>query len=87
MLGSTYVAEFHNVEDEPIFPHGPISLTVDDNVKLSAQQYREQLYSEISMRRKKARNQRNIPNIQSSMVPQEGVLTSNDTAIAVNSQQ
>jgi hypothetical protein len=43
-LRHVFVAEFHNEEDEPIYPDGVITLPIDDNVKLTAPQYRERLY-------------------------------------------
>ena len=55
LLKHIYVAEFHNEEEEPIYPYGALHLPIDDNVKLSAQQYRERLYQEISNRRKETR--------------------------------
>ncbi|CAN0534378.1 unnamed protein product [Ectocarpus sp. 12 AP-2014] len=59
-LKHPYVAEFHNPDDEPDYPHGAIQITidkgvVDDNTKLSAADYREMLYKDINSRRKEAR--------------------------------
>eukprot|EP00752_Nemacystus_decipiens_P003341 g3091.t1 len=59
-LKHPYVAEFHNPDDEPDYPHGAIQITidkgvVDDNTKLSAADYREMLYRDINNRRKEAR--------------------------------
>jgi len=54
-LRHIYVAEFHNEEEESIYPHGPLRLAIDDNTKLTAQQYRERLYQEITNRRKESR--------------------------------
>jgi len=31
-----FVSEFHNEEEEPIYPHGPLRLPIDDNIKVSA---------------------------------------------------
>eukprot|EP00591_Stephanopyxis_turris_P015880 CAMPEP_0195542346 /NCGR_PEP_ID=MMETSP0794_2-20130614/51560_1 /TAXON_ID=515487 /ORGANISM="Stephanopyxis turris, Strain CCMP 815" /LENGTH=152 /DNA_ID=CAMNT_0040676477 /DNA_START=365 /DNA_END=820 /DNA_ORIENTATION=+ len=50
-----YIAEFHNPDNEPTHPHGPIQIDIDDNTKLSADDYRERLYREIQQRRKEAR--------------------------------
>eukprot|EP01035_Chromulina_nebulosa_P019776 gene19776-25714_t len=55
LLKHIFTSEFHNEEEEPIYPNGPIVLMVDDNIKLTAQQYRDQLYQEISNRRRDAR--------------------------------
>jgi mitogen-activated protein kinase 15 len=55
LLQHVYVAEFHNEEEEPIYPHGPLRLPIDDNVKLTAPQYRERLYQEITNRRRETR--------------------------------
>ena len=54
-LRHPYVAEFHNPADEPTFPNGPCTIAINDNKKLSAGDYRERLYSEITERRKAAR--------------------------------
>jgi len=40
LLCHEYVSEFHNEEDEPNYPHGPLVLPIDDNTKLTAAQYR-----------------------------------------------
>lgn len=29
-----FVSEFHNEEEEPIYPHGPLRLPIDDNIKV-----------------------------------------------------
>lgn len=55
LLQHVYVSEFHNEEEEPIYPHGPLRLPIDDNVKLTAPQYRERLYQEITNRRRETR--------------------------------
>jgi len=54
-LAHPYCAEFHNPEDEPVYPGGPIMIAIDDNTKLSAADYRDRLYREINNRRKEAR--------------------------------
>ena len=70
LLRHPYCAEFHNEEEELVFPGGPIGLIVDDNVKLTAQQYRDQLYQEISNRRRDARRKDGTtPTAGSSSVP------------------
>lgn len=51
-LRHVFVGEFHNEEEEPIYPGGPLILPIDDNTKLTAVQYRERLYQEIANRRK-----------------------------------
>eukprot|EP01031_Cornospumella_fuschlensis_P030880 gene30880-37317_t len=55
LLGHVFVAEFHNEEEEPNYPHPPLRLPIDDNVKLTAPQYRERLYMEITNRRRETR--------------------------------
>ena len=55
LLRHPYSAEFHNEEEELVYPSGPIGLIVDDNIKLTAAQYRDQLYQEITNRRRDAR--------------------------------
>ena len=42
-LAHPYVAEFHNPDEEPVFPYGPIFINLDDNVKLSAADYRDKV--------------------------------------------
>lgn len=54
-LRHIFVAEFHNDEEEPIYPHGSLVLPIDDNTKLTAPQYRERLYQEITNRRRESR--------------------------------
>uniref|UniRef100_A0A7S2CJN2 Mitogen-activated protein kinase n=1 Tax=Florenciella parvula TaxID=236787 RepID=A0A7S2CJN2_9STRA len=54
-LAHPYVSEFHNQDDEPIYPYGPIFITIDDNTKLHAADYRDRLYREISKRKKELR--------------------------------
>mmetsp|Transcript_13776 Transcript_13776/g.27476 ORF Transcript_13776/g.27476 Transcript_13776/m.27476 type:complete len:366 (+) Transcript_13776:24-1121(+) len=54
-LAHPYVAEFHNEADEPDYPNGPIKISLDDNKKLTAADYRDKLYKEINDRRKAAR--------------------------------
>lgn len=54
-LRHPYVADFHNEEDEPVYPHSPCRLPIDDNTKLSAAEYRDRLYQEIANRRRDAR--------------------------------
>mmetsp|Transcript_28852 Transcript_28852/g.48452 ORF Transcript_28852/g.48452 Transcript_28852/m.48452 type:complete len:385 (-) Transcript_28852:968-2122(-) len=55
LLKHVFVSEFHNEEEEPIYPHGPLRLPIDDNIKLTAPQYRERLYQEITNRRRETR--------------------------------
>jgi mitogen-activated protein kinase 15 len=55
LLKHVYVSEFHNEEEEPIYPYGPLKLPIDDNVNLTAPQYRERLYLEITNRRRENR--------------------------------
>ena len=57
-LASPYVQEFHNTEEEPGYPHGVITIPIEDNTKLSAADYRDRLYREIS-NHKKALRRRN----------------------------
>ncbi|KAK1736039.1 mitogen-activated protein kinase [Skeletonema marinoi] len=46
-LEHEYLAEFHNPDTEPSYPHGPIDIGINDNTKLSAEEYRMQLYRMI----------------------------------------
>mmetsp|Transcript_9853 Transcript_9853/g.8802 ORF Transcript_9853/g.8802 Transcript_9853/m.8802 type:complete len:376 (+) Transcript_9853:72-1199(+) len=72
LLKHIFTSEFHNEEEEPIYPNGPIVLMVDDNIKLTAQQYRDQLYQEISNRRRDARRRdvTNNTNSNSNLSPE-----------------
>ncbi|GMH66745.1 hypothetical protein TrVE_jg9644 [Triparma verrucosa] len=54
-LAHPYVAEFHNPDEEPDYPNGPIKISLDDNKKLTAADYRDKLYREINDKRKAAR--------------------------------
>ena len=54
-LAHPFIAEFHNPDDEPDYPNGPITISLDDNQKLTASDYRDKLYREINERRKAAR--------------------------------
>tara|TARA_B110000090_G_C12974707_1_gene290335 strand:- start:8 stop:514 length:507 start_codon:yes stop_codon:yes gene_type:complete len=54
-LRHVFVSEFHNDEEEPVYPGGPLRLPIDDNTKLTAAQYRERLYQEITNRRRDSR--------------------------------
>ena len=47
--------EFHNPVEEPDYPHGIITIAIEDNTKLSAADYRDRLYREISTHKKAAR--------------------------------
>ncbi len=55
LLAHVFVSEFHNEEEEPVYPHGPLTLPIDDNTKLTAAQYRDRLYEEITNRRRETR--------------------------------
>lgn len=46
-LEHDYHAEFHNPDTEPSYPHGPIDIGINDNTKVSAEEYRIQLYGMI----------------------------------------
>lgn len=41
-----FVQQFHNPDDEPSCPH-PINIPLDDNTKLTVQDYRDKLYAEV----------------------------------------
>jgi mitogen-activated protein kinase 15 len=47
LLRHLFVTEFHNEEEEPIYPYGPLRLPIDDNTKLTAAQYRCVIYIPI----------------------------------------
>mmetsp|Transcript_23628 Transcript_23628/g.52040 ORF Transcript_23628/g.52040 Transcript_23628/m.52040 type:complete len:440 (-) Transcript_23628:391-1710(-) len=53
-LRHPYVNQFHNAEDEPDCPH-VIRIAIDDNTKLTVQDYRDRLYNEILKRKKEQR--------------------------------
>ena len=54
-LADAWVSEFHKSEDEPDYPGGAIKIVIDDNTKLTAQDYRNNLYMQISQIKKDAR--------------------------------
>ena len=54
-LADAWVSEFHKSEEEPDYPGGPIKIVIDDNTKLTAQDYRNNLYMQISQIKKDAR--------------------------------
>lgn len=71
LLAHPLCADFHNAEEEPIYPYGPIRLPIDDNTKLTAAQYRDRLYQEITDRRKETRRKEQVrakASVGSSMV-------------------
>mmetsp|Transcript_18111 Transcript_18111/g.43484 ORF Transcript_18111/g.43484 Transcript_18111/m.43484 type:complete len:453 (-) Transcript_18111:412-1770(-) len=53
-LRHPYVGQFHNSADEPDCAH-VIRIVIDDNVKLTVQDYRDRLYNEILQRKKEQR--------------------------------
>ena len=53
-LEDPFVGEFHKSEEEPDFPGGPVKIAVDDNTKLSAQDYRNNLYMQIQQIKREA---------------------------------
>ena len=54
-LEDPFVGEFHKSEEEPDFPGGPVKIAVDDNTKLSAQDYRNNLYMQIQQIKREAK--------------------------------
>ena len=59
-LRHPFVAEFHNPDDEPTYQNGPCTIAIGDNKKLSAGDYRDRLYREITDRRKEARRKEQL---------------------------
>ena len=55
-LGDAYVSDFHNPKDEPDYPGGPITIAIDDNLKLTAKDYRDNLYKRLADLKKEARH-------------------------------
>ena len=55
LLQHPFVADFHNEAEETVYPYGALRLPVDDNTKLTAAQYRDNLYHEITERRREVR--------------------------------
>uniref|UniRef100_A0A7S3M8L4 Mitogen-activated protein kinase n=1 Tax=Spumella elongata TaxID=89044 RepID=A0A7S3M8L4_9STRA len=72
LLKHVFVSEFHNEEEEPIYPHGPLRLPIDDNIKLTAPQYRERLYQEITNRRRETRKKEAPPGGAPGAAPAAG---------------
>ena len=54
-LEDPFVAEFHKSEEEPDFPNGPVKIAVDDNTKLTAADYRNNLYKQIQQIKREAK--------------------------------
>ena len=54
-LADKWVSEFHKSEEEPVYPDGPIRIVVSDNTKLSAADYRNNLYTQITAIKKEKR--------------------------------
>jgi len=46
-LEHEYLADFHNPDTEPSYPHGRIDIGINDNTKLSTHEYKMKLYSMI----------------------------------------
>lgn len=65
-LENPYVAEFRDPNEEPDYPYGPIMINIDDNTKLSAADYRDRLYKEISKRKKEMRRRTDRPGAEAS---------------------
>jgi mitogen-activated protein kinase 15 len=53
-LSHPYVLQFHNPEDE-FDCDRPISIPIDDNIKLTVQDYRDRLYNEVLKKKKEQR--------------------------------
>eukprot|EP00127_Corallochytrium_limacisporum_P001439 Clim_evm1s56 gene=Clim_evmTU1s56 len=54
-LQHPYLSRFHNPADEPVMNH-EVVISLDDNVKLSIQEYRNKLYEDIMRRKAEMRN-------------------------------
>mmetsp|Transcript_10970 Transcript_10970/g.16563 ORF Transcript_10970/g.16563 Transcript_10970/m.16563 type:complete len:382 (-) Transcript_10970:124-1269(-) len=83
-LRHPYVAEFHNENEEPSYPHGSIRINLNDNTKLSALDYRTTLYNEIHTRNKNIAKQAASSSCQrgvNRVMYQESVCSENATTI------
>jgi len=56
-LAHPYVAQFHDVQNEPCAP-SPFILKIDDNVKFSISEYRESLLEEVSAKKKETKQEK-----------------------------
>ena len=56
-LAHPYLAQFHNVADEPVMS-APISISIDDNKRFKIHEYRKYLYKKIIERKKQIRAKR-----------------------------
>ena len=65
-LRHVFVSEFHNEDEEPVYPGGALQIPIEDNTKLTAPQYRERLYQEITNRRRDSRKKEQQKMIQKS---------------------
>lgn len=52
-LEHIYLADFHDLEQEIVYPHGPIRIGFSDGEKLTANEYRNRLYSSIATAEKR----------------------------------
>jgi mitogen-activated protein kinase 15 len=64
-LEHPYVAQFHNVEDEPVCKR-KISIPIDDNKKFSISEYRSKLYNLILQHKKEKKKDKKVPSGSSS---------------------
>ena len=76
-LEDPFVAEFHKSEEEPDFPNGPVKIAVDDNTKLTAADYRNNLYKQIQQ----------IKQISRSAAPDQQISRSVDQQISRSADQ
>lgn len=65
-LGHGYLADFHNPAKEIIYPHGPIKIGINDNTKLTANEYRQTLYIDINEKKDDARQSRDLDSMLNS---------------------
>eukprot|EP01070_Trichotokara_eunicae_P008615 Trichotokara_eunicae@DN5822_c0_g1_i2.p1 len=56
-LRHPYVAQFHNLEDEPVCGR-VITIPIDDNHKYDIDDYREKVYTEVIKKKKERRGER-----------------------------
>lgn len=52
-LEHIYLADFHDLEQEIVYPHGPIRIGISDREKLTANEYRNRLNSSIATAEKR----------------------------------
>lgn len=82
-LEHEYLSDFHDPEKEIVYPHGSIKIGINDNAKLTANEYRQKLYCGIDQSENDANHQCS-PTIVALGIPALGSNTSARTDMEVD---